>query len=184
VLLDLTAHEVLVDEPDERQAFHPYPDELPDGLTVVAYSLEELFAEKTRALFERTLPRDLYDVVQIVQNHSNNIDFQVARAVFRKKCSHKRIEPPDSAALKAVVLNSEELRAEWENMLAHQLPMLPPIDSILLRLDDVLAWVDSESEEIPSVVVGVPSPIQHLGTLAAGEVVAPPSVTYWGGGAD
>ena len=27
-----------------------------------AYSLDELFAEKTRALFERTRPRDLYDV--------------------------------------------------------------------------------------------------------------------------
>jgi len=114
ILFDLTQHEVLVDEADDRSAFHPYPDDLPDDLTIAAYSIEELFAEKTRALLERTRPRDLYDVVQIVENHSASIDFELAREFFHKKCAHKTVAPPGAAALGSLVLESGELKADWD----------------------------------------------------------------------
>lgn len=58
VLLDLTRHEPVVAEPVRRPIIHPYPDALPDGAEVSTYSLEEILAEKTRALWERTRPRD------------------------------------------------------------------------------------------------------------------------------
>lgn len=181
ILLDLTAHEILVDDPDEREIFHPYPDDLPENVTVVTYSIDELLAEKTRALFERTRPRDLYDVVQIVENHGDNIDFNMGRDVFRKKCEHKSITQLDKTTLKSLVLGSEELKADWEHMLVHQLPALPPIDGILLRLDDVLSWVDDATPAEIAVESAKPHfvPMQ-LGSLAKGDIVAPPSVTYWG----
>ncbi len=68
VLIDITKHEALVDESSDRAIFHPYPDSLPDGAGIACYLLNELLAEKTRALYERTRPRDLYDVVYILDN--------------------------------------------------------------------------------------------------------------------
>lgn len=179
---------MLVDEADEREIFHPYPDDLPDDLNVVTYSVEELFAEKTRALVERTRPRDLYDVVQIVQNHSESIDFTLARDVFHRKCAHKGLAPPCNSDLCALVRRSEELRADWEHMLGHQLPVLPPFDSILGRLDGVMGWLDLP----PPVVQAQPPPSQAtppsaerrtIGAVATARgttVIAPPSVSYWG----
>ncbi|MFN0063221.1 MAG: nucleotidyl transferase AbiEii/AbiGii toxin family protein [Myxococcaceae bacterium] len=179
ILFDLTQHEVLVDEPDARSPFHPYPDDLPDDLTIAAYSIEELFAEKTRALFERTRPRDLYDVVQIVENHSDSIDFELAREFFHKKCAHKRVAPPGAAALVALVRGSDELKADWVTMLAHQLQVLPPIDSVLGRISEVLAWLDASAPAVAAQVAQPPHR-RHLGGLAHGTLVAPPSTTYWG----
>ena len=96
-----------------------------------AYSLAELFAEKTRALYERTRPRDLYDVVFLLANRAEAIDFDHARELFQKKCRLKRFEPPSAATVVALARESPELRTEWANMLAHQLPQLPPIESML-----------------------------------------------------
>ena len=60
VLIDITRHEAVLDAPTPRRPFHGYPDDdqFPD-VTVLTYSLHELLAEKTRALYERTRPRDL-----------------------------------------------------------------------------------------------------------------------------
>jgi predicted nucleotidyltransferase component of viral defense system len=59
VLFDITRHEPVLDQPVQRPVFHPYPDILPDGPPVTACSINELLAEKARALYERTRPRDL-----------------------------------------------------------------------------------------------------------------------------
>jgi predicted nucleotidyltransferase component of viral defense system len=60
VLIDITQHEAVLDAPTPLRPFHGYPDdgEFPD-VTVLTYSLHELLAEKARALYERTRPRDL-----------------------------------------------------------------------------------------------------------------------------
>jgi len=63
VKLDLTADERVVQAPVRVSVFHPYTDAPGEGISVLAYAYEELFAEKVRALAERTRPRDLYDVI-------------------------------------------------------------------------------------------------------------------------
>ena len=62
IKLDLTADERVVLPPVRAQIFHPYTDAPEDGIDVLAYDYVEAFAEKFRALAERTRPRDLYDV--------------------------------------------------------------------------------------------------------------------------
>ena len=57
----------------EREILHPYPDAPDFPASVLAYSFVELLAEKTRALFERSRPRDLYDVVFLLDNHTADI---------------------------------------------------------------------------------------------------------------
>ena len=189
-LFDLTQHEVVAAAPAQRPIYHPYPDEFPSDTSVAAYCLEELFAEKTRALHERTRPRDLYDVVQLVENYAEAVDFSAARVLFRTKCSSKGIATPSSAALVAQVQASAELVADWKAMLAHQLPALPPLDGIRIRMPAALAWIDEPAPalaEMPSVYLPAapiaPSlaPLPRVPVRADEQNVAPAGVTFWGG---
>ena len=64
IKLDLTADELLALPATERPVGHPYTDLPEAGIVACCYAYEELFAEKVRALGERTRPRDLYDDVR------------------------------------------------------------------------------------------------------------------------
>jgi hypothetical protein len=202
VLLDLTKNEAIVATPAIRPIFHPYPDDLPEDALVSAYSLEELFAEKTRALHERTRPRDLYDVVQLVENYSDAVDFVSARTIFRTKCAAKGIAAPSGEILMTQVRESTELEADWNTMLAHQLPALPPLDGIRSRMVASLTWVDEPQPSVapvlpmpppPVVPAGIPpiplartpsvltgTPLTRVSTLTGQEIIAPAGGTFWG----
>jgi predicted nucleotidyltransferase component of viral defense system len=189
VLLDLTQNEVISAAPTSRLIFHPYPDDLPEDALVSAYSLEELFAEKIRALHERTRPRDLYDVVQLVENYSDAVDFVSARAIFRAKCTSKGIATPTGEALVAQVRGSTELEADWKTMLAHQLPALPPLDGIRSRMAASLAWVDEPVPLGPAAPSAGPArfssirsraPLASVSASSDQEIVAPAGGTFWG----
>lgn len=175
ILFDLTQHEPIVDEPVRRSILHPYPDDLPEDALVQTYSIEELVAEKTRALVERSRPRDLYDVVYIAENSASVIDFGHAREVFEEKCRAKQIAVPNSAAVVLIVSESAELQSEWGNMLGHQLPLLPPIAAVVERLPPVLRWLDPA----PAVKeIELPT----LGARATGVIEAPATAHLWGVG--
>lgn len=172
VLFDLTQHEPVVDEPVLRHILHPYPDELPADVLVQTYSIEELIAEKTRALYERSRPRDLYDVVFILENEGRGIDLGHARDVFLEKCAAKEFEAPSAHGIVGVVENAEDVGVEWANMLAHQLPQLPPMQGMLVRLADAIVWVDP----IPIAAIAAPPPIPARATET---LVAPRSAVLW-----
>jgi len=50
----------MIDKITQKAINHPYSDTI--DTKILVYSLDEMFAEKTRSLFERTRPRDLYDI--------------------------------------------------------------------------------------------------------------------------
>jgi hypothetical protein len=138
----------------------------------LCYSLEELHAEKTRALLERTRPRDLYDVVHLWDRRAD-VNLASVRDVLARKCAAKNVIAPTSASLTALVRGSPDLRGDWGNMLSHQLPALPALDTLLARLEEVLGWIDARE---PS-----PAPVA-VHKLAAGEqLIAPRGGFYWGG---
>lgn len=174
VLLDITRHEPIIDTPHERVPLHPYPDQLPTGVTILTYSLDELLAEKTRALYERALPKDLYDVVYLLENHPDLVNPPRTSGFFEQKCKSKRISCPSSEEILRVVREADELRSEWENMLSHQLPILPQLDDLLARLPALLAWVDRPEVILPDLRLPAPaiSPLE--------QIVAPPGISYWG----
>lgn len=171
VLLDITQHEVLVEPPTRRPIFHPYPDGLPPTAQATCYTIEELFAEKTRALLERTRPRDLYDVVHL-WDRGAEVTLGTVRSIFAQKCAAKNLTFPTTASLAAWVRGSEELSADWAGMLEHQLPSLPTIESMLARLGEVLSWIDAPAQPVPQLPIVSP---------VAGEItVAPRGGFYWG----
>jgi predicted nucleotidyltransferase component of viral defense system len=143
VKLDLSATELLAREPERRLIAHPYqPDEaLPEPADVACYAFEEVFAEKLRAMGERSRPRDLYDIVNLYRRDDLRLLRDDIHAILVEKCEHKAIEVPTLATIEASGL-VPELESEWENMLGHQLPVLPPFAQFWAALDDLFAWLE------------------------------------------
>jgi hypothetical protein len=143
IKLDLTADERIVLAPVRVPVFHPYSDAPAEGIKVLAYAYEELFGEKTRALAERTRPRDLYDVVNLFRNAEARPAAAVMLDVLRQKCEFKGIGVPTLDDLEP---HRGELAGLWQNMLAHQLPSLPPYESFWGELPAFFAWLQSGVE--------------------------------------
>jgi len=176
VLFDITHHEPLQEEPEERNILHPYPDQIPDS-SILVYSFHELIAEKTRALYERTRPRDLYDVVFLLDNRGDMLDLEQVRDLFKLKCAVKSFAAPDVSEIVKKIQTDVELRTEWSNMLAHQLPALPNLDILLGRLPDLLDFLDEASMIVEEVQAASATP-------STGEVlISPVGIRYWNVGA-
>jgi WYL domain len=69
-----------------------------------------------------------------------------------------------------------ELRADWQAMLAHQLPVLPPIEEFIDTLEGVFAWLGGAT--LPRL-----QPVPALRERLEPGWVAPPTITRWPGGA-
>jgi predicted nucleotidyltransferase component of viral defense system len=145
VKLDLTADEVLIMPAILRPVAHPYSDAPEDGIEARCYTFEEVFGEKVRALGERSRPRDLYDVINLFRNGDFPAAAAAIRDVVQRKCAFKGIAVPTLESLNPF---REELFGEWKNMLGHQLPALPPIDSFFGALPEFFSWLAGEQEPV------------------------------------
>lgn len=154
IKLDLTVDEVIVLPPVQRLVGHPYSDIPERGIIAQCYAYEEVFGEKVRALAERTRPRDLYDVVNLFRHG----EFKPAAAailnVLQQKCSFKGIPLPTFDRIAAV---TDELVADWQTMLGHQLPALPPFETFWNALPEFFAWL------MGATIPAVTSPLPPLG---------------------
>lgn len=138
VKLDLTADEVIVLPIVGRPVTHGYSDAEPAVFVAQCYGYEEVFAEKVRALGERARPRDLYDVINLVRNGELKAAVGVVVDVLKRKCTFRKIAVP---TLEALAPARDELAADWQAMLGHQLPALPPFDSYWSALSEFFAWL-------------------------------------------
>jgi predicted nucleotidyltransferase component of viral defense system len=140
IKLDITADEVLVRPPVRLAISHEYPDTLPGDGTVLAYSYTEIFAEKIRALAERSRPRDLYDVIHLMRHPEGMPSPGELHDVLFQKCAFKGLRVPTLESLQTPEVRAE-LDAEWANMLAHQLSNLPPVEPFWGELPGLFAWL-------------------------------------------
>lgn len=142
IKLDLTADERLALPSVQREVFHPYSDRPEDGIWANCYAYEEAFAEKLRALGERTRPRDLYDVVNLYRHTDSRPSPIVILDVLRQKCEHKSIPLPTFALIEP---HRQALEAMWADMLSHQLPILPPLNDFWDALPEIFTWLTSDA---------------------------------------
>lgn len=140
IKFDLTQDEILVDTPDHRNIYHPYDDALMPQLQTLCYSVNEILAEKTRALFERRgRARDVYDVVHISRAFRDSVQIETAVEVLKQNFSFKNLPLPSVTT----ILNSIDagvLQANWEHQLGYQLPVLPDVNEFLSSLSEALLW--------------------------------------------
>ncbi len=155
IKLDLTDDEVLVSDPVSREVSHPYSDTPAGGIHVPCYCFEEVFAEKIRALGEQLRPRDLYDVIHLYRHDSTRQGREKILSILEAKCAFKGLSVPTMEMLESKPERAE-LVSEWENMLGHQVPVLPPFDQFWQELPEVFEWLYRavEKEAPPSISAG------------------------------
>jgi hypothetical protein len=94
--------------------------------------------------------------------------------VLAQKCAHVGVPPPDLATIHASPFRTE-IQAEWGNMLAHQLPALPPFEQFWNGLEELFGWLE-QTVVLPTLARA------ELGQLDP-EWRAPRSMTSWRSGA-
>jgi predicted nucleotidyltransferase component of viral defense system len=121
--IEIILYERMIFNIEEREVHHPYTDKLSQSpLTVPCYSLQEVLAEKLRALIQRsyTAPRDFYDIWHLSKNE-NDIDWRAVADAFHKKMKFKNLE---FTGIDQMISDEKDKRvkAGWNNSLGHQIP--------------------------------------------------------------
>jgi predicted nucleotidyltransferase component of viral defense system len=170
VKFDLTQDELLASSPDLRPLFHPYGDLDPSVSRVRCYSVDEILAEKSRALYERQgRARDVYDIIHLTRDFRESIDPTRTAELAVRKFQFKGLPSP-TVDLILQRIETSTLRADWEQQLRHQVPHLPPVDGFLDDLPGALAWWLEPAHapvELKPIAVGAgerPVPRQHFPT--------------------
>ena len=107
-----------------RRIIHPYSDTLEAEIRV--YALEEILAEKIRSLFQRTRPRDLYDVWCLWDRVEKKKVLEILAEKFRTK--NVEIDIKDFERRK------NDFKNAWESSLRHQLKALPEFEDVFLSM--------------------------------------------------
>jgi predicted nucleotidyltransferase component of viral defense system len=152
IKLDLTNNEILVLDPVDLDVHHPYSDKPKNGIKAKCYAFEEVIAEKIRALAQRARPRDLYDVIHLFRNRELITNHQLLYSVLDQKCSFKKLSIPTFSSIENHH-KIDELKSEWQNMLAHQLPFLPDLETFWAELPMFFEWLETgvKKETLPAI---------------------------------
>lgn len=97
---------------------------------------------------------------------------ELIRSVLDEKCSFKSISVPTFPSLEVSPFRAE-LASEWENVLGHQLPTLPPFESFWDELPPLFQWLEG---------VASPARLSQLGADEDETWSPPPTVWLWGVG--
>ena len=116
---------------ERRRFIHPYSDEC-DALLLV-YSLQKIFAEKVRSVFERVRPRDLYDVWYL----SRMVELKEVVPVIKRKFEHRGVE----LRMEQFLRRREAFRRAWTPPLKNQLKELPSFDRVFAEVEGVLGTI-------------------------------------------
>jgi predicted nucleotidyltransferase component of viral defense system len=106
-----------------EKIIHLYSDDL--DCEVKVYSLEEIVAEKIRSLFQRTRPRDLYDVWYL-WSKTNDIDRRKVLKILPEKFKEKGVV----VDIQDLENRKNDFRNAWEISLGHQLKELPDFETV------------------------------------------------------
>ena len=135
IKIDFTIHEVVCFKKENKKIIHPYSD-ISLNCFIICYSIEEIVAEKFRALLQRNYaaPRDYYDLWYIIKN-INTIKWGKVATAFQKKCEHKNItyNSVNDFFDKDKMSSSKK---EWFNSLNHHLKHVPSFDAVIADIKE------------------------------------------------
>lgn len=174
IKFDLSFDEKVVRPPVLREIAHPYPDSLAPVQQVRCYSFEEVFGEKLRAMGQRGRPRDLYDIINLFRRDDFALHPAAIREVLIEKCHAKYVPVPTLESVRAATTVGE-LESEWENMLGHQLPVLPPFQQFWDELTFLFEWLEGRREAAP--LVSIPTGRDEQAAWSP-----PPTISTWRSG--
>ena len=137
VKIDITREKVLDNPLVEmvKKSYSDYPE-----FSVKVMSIEEIFAEKLRALIERNKSRDYYDIWRMLEL---KVDNEKLRKLFLMKCRVKQIEFKNLDQL--LPRNIEEtLQPYWERELSRLVFPIPDLKTVIYELKKGLEFLQQE----------------------------------------
>ncbi len=142
VLIEVTMDERVLLPVERRQVIHDYGEPL--DAEVKVYSLEEVVAEKLRALLQqaemfvrrgwsRSRARDYYDLWRVLDEYSDRMKLDGFDSLLREKCSVRGVSfsHPDEFLHEPMLAYVKETWDQWLGPLA---PGLPSFDTVINRL--------------------------------------------------
>jgi predicted nucleotidyltransferase component of viral defense system len=142
ITLDLTHYEQLVLSAEQRPILHPYSDAPAEPRYVPTYALEEMLAEKLRALLRRCYPWDLYDVWFLLKQHGELLNRPLLLQTLDKKCRHKGYTF-SSAQDFLLLAEREGMSVAWDRSLQHLISEHPSYQAVMADLQTLLPeWLE------------------------------------------
>jgi predicted nucleotidyltransferase component of viral defense system len=133
IKFDITNYdnEIILLPTQKKKIFHSYSDEL--NAEIQVYSLEEIFAEKIRALIQRTRARDLYDTGMLYDLINKDKVLQI----LDEKFDFKGVILDISSLTK----RKEDFLNAWDASLNHQLKVIPDFDIFFNKAITVISEI-------------------------------------------
>ena len=97
-------------------------------ISVLTFQLEELIAEKIRAIIQRNKPRDYLDIYYILGNKDINWSEVIDLAKKKLKISK------DKLSIERIFNNLDMVKSLWEQDLRELLPVMPDFDKVIRKL--------------------------------------------------
>jgi hypothetical protein len=127
ITLEVSRREGVARRPDKHEIAPPYRDVLP--YFVLAMNLEEVLAEKVRALATRQKARDLYDLAQLAKR-----GMTLDAGLVERKLLYYGV-PLDRAL---VLERARQLEAGWDSELRDLVETVPPFEGAFVALERLL----------------------------------------------
>jgi len=152
VMIEITSVEKVALTPVEKNIIHDYEPDFKADLLV--YPLEEIVAEKIRALIQfhtklhergwgRSRARDYYDLWRILQSYKTLIDFLLVHKVVKEKCKNKGINFEGYHQIFSDEL-MQDLEKAWDIWVRPLVPgNLPKVELIVHDLKEYLLGISA-----------------------------------------
>jgi hypothetical protein len=135
IKLDISLSEKMALKPEARMVRSEFPD-LPE-FQILAYSLDEILAEKLRSIIQRGYSRDYYDVWRLMKE--SKFDRDNIKNLLVRKCELKEIEYKPELFFDKDRL--DDARDHWISGLGHLVKELPDSDKVVSELREMLAFL-------------------------------------------
>lgn len=139
IKVEITHDEPVILKPEYRPILHGYNEVL--DCTVACYHIEEIIAEKLRALLQthknlitrgwnRPRARDYYDLWSVLKNYSTEVDNDRLIEMLDKKCKHRNVSYKivDDFFTPELI---KEAHQHWQTTLGNLVTGLPECNQIL-----------------------------------------------------
>ena len=124
IVLDISKREKPILKLIKKKAKSPYFKEI----EILTFQLEELIAEKIRAIEQRKRPRDYLDIYYILNKKS--FDFEKSLKIAKQKLKLDK----DSFDIERIFCDLDVVRNLWERDLTTILPDIPDFDKVIRKL--------------------------------------------------
>jgi len=147
IKVEITHDEPVILPPEYRPILHGYEEPL--DCAVACYPIEEIIAEKLRALLQthqklvtrgwnRPRARDYYDLWRVLNQYGETIDSKKLKHVLIQKCRHRDVtyQTSEDFFTEALV---REANQHWQATLGNLVDNLPECDSLLKDTKNLIA---------------------------------------------